>query len=211
MKLRLTGEWKKLDFALNAARFKHHIRAKIDRGLYRGADFFCTKLKTEFIKNPKYGPLSSLTAFIKGSELPLFDLGEMSKSIHAVKVSWDHYEIGISSKAKRPDRTGKGSMLVDIARILHEGSKQIIVTKKMKRMFDALYWASLGKEVKLVGRAKYLYGRRRKGWQKFEAASFRIPKRPFIEDATKDAGIYMKIKNIIEDSIDDIFGQITRI
>jgi len=204
-KLVLTGQWKELERALKAGRFDANIRREVHIALYHGASELEKAIKKN-IGSAKYGPLAPLTVHIKGSETPLADTGQMRDSIHVARVAWNHMEIGISSKAVRSRPGDRGESMVEIAKVLHEGTRApIIVTDRMLKMFKALYIAGKRKRIKLYGRAAYLFGRRKTGWQKFEAAMFTIPGRPFIKDACDSIEVQEKIRDRIEKALSKVF------
>jgi len=205
MKLTLIGKWPELEKALKAGRFDANIRRKVRRALGEGASIMEKEMKENMI-NPKYGPISRLTAHIKGAETPLVDTGQTRRSIHFTEVNWNHWEIGISARAIRKGKGEKGDSIARIAEIIHEGTRMpILVTERMRWMFQALYWASQKKKVKLRGRAEYLFGRRKTGWQKFEAMAFEIPGRPFIKDTVDSPVVQDKIESQIEKELDKVF------
>lgn len=131
------------------------------------------------IKKGNFEANAALTVDIKGSSKPLVDKGGLFQSVTS-KMQGDR---SVFAGVLQTDE------LYNIAVALHDGAS-VTVTPKMRNMFKALWWASIGTidPGELKGAAAELWERKPGGWLPLRenTVAILIPGRPFIEGVFND-------------------------
>ena len=143
-----------------------------------------------------------LTRAIKGLDAPLFDLGNMRRSVAVTIVAWNQAFIGLA-------RSKVGLIQLQAAIVAHNGDT-IPVSAKMRAMFKVLAAVSEGEADPsiLSGRARILWDRNSSvAWRPLSPATTHIivPPRPFLKVALKASGLRSKIIKNWEDAINEAF------
>jgi hypothetical protein len=118
-------------------------------------------------------PNAAITVALKGSDRPLFDSGDLSKSINGRAEDWDEAVVGVlKSETITDEETGKTKDILNIARTVHDGAT-IDVTDKMRAFFRTMAY-------------KFKSGDTKKPWKPLKDSTkvIVIPPRPFLEIAT---------------------------
>lgn len=158
-------------------------------------------------KGGTFAENATLTREIKGSAKPLVDNATSLFQALTSKVTSDtSVFIGM---LKRDE-------FFDIAEALHDG-RVIPVTPKMRQMFQALHWASIGNldPAELTGRAAELWKRKQTGWFPLKPSTTAIvlPPRPFVDavfDGTSLSGLKVKVRRNWERAINDVLREVAR-
>lgn len=168
----LDSGWKKFSAMLHPTKLGRHIDGQMKRANGLIGLRLAGQAKTRITSGSGgYKRNAGLTRFIKGSESPLADHGDLVGQIKHQVISAETVEIGVM----------KTSHLADIAEVLHTGIT-IDVSTKMRAMFFILWLKSKGYPVSLTGRAQELWDRRpQRGWQKLrdDKTAIVIPPRPY--------------------------------
>lgn len=169
--------WRRFEKAIqgsNAAKKvnKHMALATRRNGL------LAVRMIRKTIKRGNFEANAPLTVEIKKSSKPLVDKGQLWQSITSQQVSGRTVFAGVLFTDDN----------YNIAAALHDGVA-IKVTPKMRNMFRALWWASIGTidPGELRGSAALLWERKPGGWLPLRESTnaIIIPARRFIEEAFK--------------------------
>jgi len=181
-RVRLKGEWEKLQRQLSDDGFRTKVTAEMKRATRTNAAIVRREVK-ESLRGGSYAANAVLTRFIKGSSRPLVDTGQLFKAIAFRSTSPFRAEIGVL----------KGHHSANIALIVHEGAT-IPVTPAMRGMFALLEDVSEGRREpgRLTGRARELYARQEKGWKALRPSTtaIRIPPRRFFLPVIQNAELH---------------------
>lgn len=119
MACKLIGDWKKLDRRLEG--MPGHIDRVVAVLLRRIAQIIVKAAKMGIINTREgWAPLKKATIKKKGSSKPLFDHGDLMRSIQATSVGKDTMFVGVH----RNERKSDGTELVDIAAVHEYGYPQ---------------------------------------------------------------------------------------
>ena len=172
--IKFTKSWDKLKAMLTPGKIDANLKIQVGRATRLNGKLAAREIRKTMKKGGFEGN-SPLTKFIKGSNKPLVDKGNIFKSITSVVLTPFTAEVGFI----------RGSTNANVGIVIHEGAI-IKVTPAMRGMFAALASVSDGSAspASLSGRAKELWERRPKsGWKalKPSTTAIKIPARPFIK------------------------------
>lgn len=183
MVVRLDRNWGRYAELINHVRYGARLRQNIRKAMVANAHL----IKMEVRDNVRKGhhskgrkPNAALTIAIKGRDQPLVDGGALARAVRSKVKGWDTAEVDIYDPK-----------IAWLAELLHNGY-EIPVTEPMRRMFNALYQASIGDRdpSTLVGRAAELWARNQE-WYPIGSATTRIkiPARPFFSDVIESRAV----------------------
>lgn len=182
------AEWERFNRALDPQRFRRLSRKHLRKATERNGLEAVATIRRTIRKGGSFAANAMLTKEIKGSSKPLVDSG--SGLFQAV-----------TSKIDTDTSVFVGVLQTDgfynIAKAIHDGVV-IPVTPKMRQMFKALWWASIGNldPSELDGRAAELWKRKPGGWfpLKDSTVAIVLPPRPFVELAFADPALKKKAR-----------------
>jgi hypothetical protein len=186
-KVRLKGDYKKLDRALRRApkATRRHMRRATAFIGRKGAAII-----RQEIRNGTYEPNAPLTVAIKGAQEPLKGYRAGAPLFKAVTSKIiDDFTVFIGVLQTNRE--------YNIARTVHEGVT-IKVTPRMRGLFFVLWKKEHDPTIVLEGRAAELWEQMSEGWLplKESTTAIVIPSRPFIKNAWFKGGIQSIAKKI---------------
>lgn len=185
-RIRLTGDWNKLEHALKPGTMNKAIKRRM-RIATRLNGALAVRMIRQTIRGGGFQSNAALTTFIKSSSKPLVDKGDLFQAVTSRVIDDTTIFVGIL----------KTSEEFNIAMALHEGAT-IRVTDAMRGMFFALWKASEGElpPGELGGRARALWERQEGGWLPLKSSTTRIitPGRPFMRQAFKQNRLKQQAK-----------------
>lgn len=173
--LKLVG-FKKLKSILDPKKFERRLKKHVRQATLKNGLIAESKIKEAINKGKVPGRAKTnadLTIAIKGSDRPLVDSGQLTKSISSEVQSWKLVFVGVNRNRTVTDENGKKTGIITIAQTLHDGAA-INVTAKMRRFF---FWMAFDKESPFRGVVKPL---------KASTKKIIIPPRPFLHVALAD-------------------------
>jgi hypothetical protein len=179
VKITLDKEWQRLAASLDPVRFHRSLEVEVDRATRRN----CRLAQEHMVNGIATGDFTrsnaGLTVAMKGSSLPLVDVGELKENIEIVNESWDRGYVGVISKTIKDRRffSRRKTTILEVARIVHNGAV-VTVTQEMRNFFSWLH--SIRPEIKPL---------------KVSTKTIVIPKRPFLQTAFKKPMIEEYMKN----------------
>lgn len=197
-------EWERFKAAIDPLRFRRVARKHLRKATERNGLEAVATIRRMIRKGGNFAANAVLTREIKGSSKPLVDTG--SGLFQA-----------ITSKVETDTSVFIGVLQVDefynIAEAIHDG-RVISVTPKMRQMFQALWWASIGNldPGELHGRAAELWKRKPGGWYPLKESTTAIvfPPRRFIDLAFKDPKLNRKVRDNWEQAISNAIRELAR-
>jgi hypothetical protein len=191
-RLKGVNRWKK---ALNAQGFDRAARRNMRRATALNGKIAEATMRKTIQSSRLIKRNAALTKAIKGSAKPLVDDAAMFKAINSRVI--DDYTA--FAGVLRTDRS------FNVAVMTHEGKEKILVTRKMRAMFRALWQASEGRisADKLTGRAKELFEERPFGWYplKFSTKFIVLPKRPWVDITFRNTKMASLVRKNWEDAL----------
>jgi len=176
---------------------RHVSRATQQNSLFVVAEMRKTIQKGNLEKN------APLTQAIKGSDKPLVDNADLFKAITHKKVDAFEAFAGVLRTDTR----------YNIGATLHEGIS-INVTPKMRNMFRALWFVSIGSmdSSGLKGAAAELWKKRPGGWLPLAASTQKIviPKRPFVTITVNNQTLKVRVENNWKKALGFVFRDMRR-
>lgn len=204
----LTGDWKKLEMALDPAVNKPILEKHVRKATTANGHLAARKIR-EVMREGKFEPNAPLTVDIKRSRKPLVDRGDLWKAVTSSLMSWEQVFVGIKYQMPHPKA---GVPAFKLALTLHDGDT-IEVTQAMRGMFAALQAAAEGQidPANLTGRAAELWERRPTAdWHGLSPTTTHIviPGRPFLKVALSDPGLHDAIKAQWEEALKAAFKEL---
>jgi hypothetical protein len=193
VKLKMDKGWERMAKALDPKLFEAALRRHIPKATKLNGLLAVARMRQE-LRNGEFAKNAPLTVFIKGSDKPLVDGGDLFQGITMEQINDFTVFVGV----RRTDRR------YDIAKAIHEGAT-IRVTPAMRGMFFMLWRASEGQiePSALEGRAAELWSRHPGGWKPLKATTtvIVIPGRPWTEHAFDDGVLKRQAQKNWEEAI----------
>lgn len=176
-RVRLIGQWRELEAALNPTDFKRRLDRELVRSFGRIGMKFVALARRE-ITREQYRPNSPITVILKGSSKALVDRGQLFQAItHQVGLDGRSLRLGIVKRRTTPE-------VVDLALVLHQGA---VIDVGRHPQVRRKVWAMVGEALRASG----LLSASRRGAVQRAAVSLGggsgrsdlwiIPGRPFLE------------------------------
>lgn len=184
MGIKLVGDWKRLDTALNGRKLSKHLIPQFQKANLVNAAASIKEVKSKIVKREDAASYANafLTIAIKKSTKPLIGLEAGAPLFNA--LTWKKI-----NKRKVFAGVHYTNRFHDIARALHDGTV-FRVTNEMRGLFYHLWLASNDPShvPKLTGRAAKLWKAMPGGWKKLKdsTTTIALKERPFIKRVFED-------------------------
>lgn len=194
--------WRRFERAVSGTAFHRAMNKHLSLATRRNG-FLAVRAIRQSIKNGNFEANAALTVGIKGSSKPLVDKGGLFQSATSQMQGGRSVFAGILQTDE----------LYNIAVTLHDGAS-VTVTPKMRNMFKALWWASIGTidSSELRGAAAELWERKPGDWLPLRENTIAIviPGRPFIEEAFSNRALIDKAIENWQRALASAFKELAR-
>ena len=195
--------WRKFEKAIKGTNFARKVNKHMTLATRRNGLLAVKAIRNAIRQGDGFEANAALTIDIKGSSKPLVDKGGLFQAATSKQVDQKTVFAGVLQTDD----------LFNIAETLHEG-RAIKVTSKMRNMFKALWWASIGNidSGELTGAAALLWERKEGGWLPLRenTVAIIIPPRRFIEAAFADPNLKTRARENWQKALASAFRELAR-
>jgi hypothetical protein len=121
----------------NSVNFKKRLRKYVGKATTENAKLAKEYIEASIKSGSDYEANSPITVALKGSSTPLFETGQLARSISTKRASWNLSFVGVMTWAPKYGSMGEVRPLIEIASILHEGAV-LPISKKMRNFFAGM-------------------------------------------------------------------------
>jgi len=193
IRMRMTGDWKRMAAAVDQKRFQANLEANISKATMFNGMMMQAEIRRR-IKSRRYASNSPMTVALKKSSTPLIDDGDLWGSVTTKNLSAYSVFVGVLASKMASD----GKPMVNLANFLHSGGI-IPITEHMRNLWIVLSEVGQGKRPMsyLTGRAAEIakaLGRRLKNIKPFKRSTTHIvvKPRPFLSSVLNDSRMLKK-------------------